>query len=568
MSKTKKFLIALSLLVALSAAEEPLRLMEDAIAYDRNDPRINLVIELRLAVNALKDINHIEYWEGRLPPENLEAAYYAKIKERREKIAGCIARLPNDATKETIIIRTDNFLKGIVNRCLSVYQPILNQYQQSIAELRQCLSEHFNEARNTYIVLPEPLSSTAVLVGAEQSVCDRFTVIVNRVASYKRERALLVGLRKIDENQLIMFLTGSQQMSKDGQVVILNKDMQDLYESYSDPNSTLEKIQCLEYNAIQHLIGDGDRVSFDFYDSIVYVPGAIYPRTEKRTETLDKRSIMQILSQAAETSAHHVMQKQAPVVSVKEIKMFTDSDVKLLGTIMQTMTVIQVSLKESGYTPAGYTQNECIMDYGTENGRTSITPEMRSNIKDLLERQFKRRGIIVSSMEEYSSNNTPFDKIPERFQRFAERNFENKDFVSGRLRGVYAVAGTLINWVNEMQMPFNAEEIKNISTVLFAMADSLPKNMNENTDLQLLNSLWRMHHLYKSYQNWHNARDKEEFLSSLKSKAIQCFTHVLCHYNPAGLLKCKTGARGRAFLVNFSMIDFLSEKHPLWEVRQ
>jgi hypothetical protein len=510
-----------------------------------------------------------------------------KISDRRNSISATIAALPNETMKR----RALDFFEGIVKQVIYAYADLFSEASR-LAPKQAALTLEFggDSSETSYIALPHPLSTSSVKKGQEQATCDLAKELLNLHADYQKAKALLVGVRTINANQLMMFLTGARQVVANGQITAANQFVQDLYAAYANPDSDLASIYRLEALAAPHLLGDNERITLTYYHALTYNPNkeyAYYPDVVNHEEVLDKPAMLKILS---ERTGNLTPQQKATIklladqlefskIKTDEQKRFFESEQvsrnKLLGTENAASTVmfasfseeveriktalaeaaalrvqarnallasennekwqiierelgnIQTHIREKKQTPAGWKFNELIMDYGSEE-RSSITREMRTDVEKVLNNQLTILGITgVDIMHE-------------------QKIMPN-------------IAGTLLQWFGTQELGFSPAEKQTAQEVLNAMVRSAPADIANNTHLQFLASIYKLYRLSEFYQQWPNVNERKSFLEQLKVTIHQAFQQVLEHKGYP--LKCATGARGRAFLLNIGIIGFMRDQH-------
>lgn len=549
------FIIVLQLahaVYASASAGQPVSITEESIIWDYENPECKFAGALNSECFGLAIVSGF----GMNP--KAVSDFESKIENSRISVS----KAP-DAIKKSAL----EFFGGVVRRVNYAYTGLLQAASKLAPKQAELILEYGSSTESTYICFSDPFSTSAVKKDSEQSVCDLVKDLSNLQANYQKEKALLVGMRAINVNQLLMFLTGKTQVVLDGKVIAANQLTQDLYAAYANPNSNIASVYALEAVAAQYLLRDNERVTLTYYDVLTYNPNkeyAYYPDEKKREEVLDKQAMLTILSKKTTMQIPTAM----PAALVhKKVRMFTGADDKLLADIsklLENISIIQVTgqTANGGYSVA----NESIMDYGTENGKYAIKPEVRLAVQNLLQNQFSRRGVKVPEMTSFKVC-LPVKKVFPALGVYAvstQRGLDNNGMFSetAEFSGFYAVAAALDAWVDEMQLKFAEKERNAIKMVLFKMSTSYPQDMSNNY-LKFVNSLWKMRALYNYYENWYDKEEKGGFLDALKTAAYQNFVHVTEQLlNEGGQLRCLTGANGRAFLVDLSMVEFLRDKHP------
>lgn len=554
------FIIVLQLahaVYASASAGQPVSITEESIIWDYENPECKFAGTLNRACFSLAII------DGFGETIKFVSDFESKINNARKDVAAATDAVP-DAMKK----RALEFFGGVVRRVNYAYTDLLQTASKLAPKQAELILEYGSSAESsTCIDFPQPINSKNAPKGKEQAACDWVKELSNLQANYQKEKALLVGVRTINNNQLLMFLTGAKQVVLDGKVIAANQLTQDLYAAYANPNSDIASIYALEAAAAQYLLRDKESLRLTYFDALTYNLNKEFahcPDEKKREEVLDKQAILTILSKKTAMQIPTAL----PVALVqKKVRMFTGADDKLLADISKLLENISI-IQATGQTAnGGYSvANESIMDYGTENGKYAIKPEVRLAVQNLLQNQFSRRGVKVPEMTSFKVC-LPVKKVFPALGVYAvstQRGLDNNGMFSetAEFSGFYAVAAALDAWVDEMQLKFAEKERNAIKMVLFKMSTSYPQDMSNNY-LKFVNSLWKMRALYNYYENWYDKEEKGGFLDALKTAAYQNFVHVTEQLlNEGGQLRCLTGANGRAFLVDLSMVEFLRDKHP------
>lgn len=549
--KTIGLIIALQFLHVLHAANAAValpgqRLEDSCLPYDANDSFIR-------AVNCLGGIARTLVTIDNFGTVGSLDNFRRSIEEKRGELLGRSAALPAG-----VQARINDFFYGILRRVASDYEPLMQRVGTAWQILNPLLKGE------VYMCFPDPLGTSQVVAGQEQAACDAAIGLCNLRGEYDKQKSLLVGVRRVDDVQLIMFLSGAKQLVKNGQLYAANPVLQELYLAYADPKTDLSHIFTLESRAAYGLLTDRDNVSVTFYSALTYNRAKEhphYPDAVKRETVLDKQAILRILSENARAQ---LVALANPLGQLVRVRMFTAADDRLLQEIQVTIDQIMQVLRATGRTPSGYTKADLIMDYGTEIGKTSIRPEMRAEIRNLLYSQFKIRGMVVPQIATIKTR-VKMEVVPDAFKPFViEKQWVDAE-EEGDLSGPMAVSSILFNWMNELDLGFSAPDKAVIKDVLYQLAYSSPQD-ETNTHQQFLFSLWRLHSMHQYYKGWHDAGERVQFLQGLNPFILDAFSKVTDHKGVP--LKCGNGARGRAFLVDLSVIEFLRDKHPEFAMRQ
>lgn len=571
------FIIILQLahiLHASASAGQPVYITEESITWDYENSACKFAGLLNRGCYDLADIDGFA--------ENKEAVsnFESKINNTRASILAATTTLP-DATQK----RALEFFNGVVKRIGHAYANLLQSASQLAPKQAELIIKSYTQ-ESTWISFSDPFSSTAVKKGEEQAACDLVKVLLNLQADYLKEKALLVGVRAIDINQLLMFLTGAKQVVLNGQGTPANQFVQNLYAAYAKLASDLPIIYALEAAAAPYLLRDNERVTLTYFNALTYNT-CDYPNCQTRDEIHDKPAMLNMLSArqnnplmlvqnaniklfmdqlefskklieqlhslslSEQDSRKHLLEEEdntsatmyasfaskiarvnvdladADAVCVQaRNRLLTQENNAQWGVIDKKLTDITQCIKNTGKTPAGWGANELIMDYGSEE-RSSITREMRTNTESVLNAQFAILGVTGLDMCEQKS--------------------------------VRDIAATLFQWFEKEELNFNPAEKQIVKEVLSAMAVSAPADIANNTHLQFLAAIYKLYRLSEFYQNWPKINERKSFLDELKTTIFQAFGQVVEHKgNP---LKCATGARGRAFVLNLSMINAMRSHH-------
>ena len=519
--------------------------------------------------------------------------------------------------------RAVEFFDGVAKRVTSAYADLW-QTASVLAPKQAALILGFDvPVESTYLAFPEPIGCNNVPRGKEQEACNLVKELLNLDARYQKEKALLVGVRMINAQQLLMFITGDKQVQLDNKEINAEECVQNLYAAYASPDFNMQRIYELEALAAPHLLREDESVTLAHYDSLTYNAQKEYAYDLDQVtheENLNKAAMLEIMKEKAKTALtveqqNNIKQRMAFLAAmmnfakekakvqigfmdretqaraeliaaedatsktmvasfapaaplVQKVRMFTEDDNLLLNNINRILQDI-ANIQDAGFTAVGNYKviNEGIMDYASDK---FIKPDARKNVEKLLENQFTRRVIAVPDMASFKVR-LPYKNILADIQNFA-KNLDWKYMPNGdRLQeadfaGFHAVAAALDVWVDDMHLEFPEKERKNIKIVLLKMSTSDPQDMSNNY-LKFIYSLWKMRALYNYYDNWRDQVEKDKFLDAIKTAAHQNFMHVSDQFNQQlGHLRCLNGAKGRSFLVDISMLEFFRDKHPEFAV--
>lgn len=548
------FIIAVSLLHTINAAAnagQQLRVDEGCIVYDADNNLIRAVNHLAGSVRVL--VSFCEF-----SSDNVQEVFNQQVLENRTRLAEISHGLP-----EAVISRMGMLFDGMVRRIRADYDPLMRRMTEARARLNPLFGGE------NHMCFPDPLSTSFVVDGQEQAACNYAKDLSNAIADLAQAKTLLVGLRRIDDIQIFLFVSGVKQVVRGGKLYVQDPLLQEFYSSYFDGREPRE-IYGLEARVANNLLTDRDSATLTYYDSLTYNPAKeYYPDEVKRQVVLDKQVILQALARRAGPA---LPSPAVPVPVVKKVRMFTEADDVILSGISKAMETIDTVLKATGKTPSGWSSAERIMDYGSLNN-SSISQEMRSNIEALLSAQFKTRAVVVPNMQTFNAR-LPYNKIMHGLQQYATEKKWDKapdggEVQKANLSGLRAVIADLDVWVDNMQLQFEVAERIKISNVLLAMSNSNPQNAT-NEYYRFISALWKLRALYNYYTNWNDNAERGIFLDAVKTIAHMNFIHVSMQgKNDAGdQLNCLIGARGRTFLVDLSIVEFFRDKHPEFAVQQ
>lgn len=562
--KNITFIIALTLINSINAAASAgpgLRVEEKTVVWDNNNPLITATA--RLASNAAT----VAFVDNFCSSETFVTDYENKIKENSEIVEKNFTSLADDIRNKAMA-----FFNGVLKRVRHDYGDLLAKANASNNKKNGLLLGLNTDLTNIiYIPLPHPAGCNNVPTGKEQAACDLAKELANLTAEYEKQRALLVGVSRISrhQEQLVMFLTGATQLVKGGKILAADENLQALFTAYANPNSQLAQVYKLEaLFAAQHLPDNMHPIYITTYSKLTYKPsaGITYPEHEKNEEVFDKAKILQALATQAEIQLL-ANQPAVAIPVVKKVRMFTEADDGLLKNIEDSIDQIDQVLKATGKTPAGWSINELVMDYGTVSGKTSINPTIRENVKALLANQLKRRGINITAVNDRTIT-MPTDRVPlgHLLNSYAKLTpIANSNSTEATFSGLAATAVALLNWRNNLGIynP-NSADYQAIDDVMFQIFHKFRNEDNsQNTHVEFLESLWQLYSMYEYYQKWSDNGEKQEHLSALKPFICSAFSNVIDHKGGYGEpLRCVTGARGRAFVVRLDMVRFLRNHHP------
>lgn len=421
------------------------------------------------------------------------------ILDQQRKLAECLQKAPGlDAAK------TLSLFDGMCRRIFSLYEPFFASIDKLNKEFQGApISADFSKGRQAFF--PGDFGTISLTRGKEYAQCALFQDLSNLQSEIRLANALVPGVDKLDNFQLLLYITNFAQISLGNKFHVVNPAIYGLYTAYGNPALGLDTINSLEKIAVHHLrIVDVD------------IPGkvrfSILPGKDDWCEIgLEQQDGIKLTKEEIIGGAA----KAAP--APKFIRMFTKEDDAMLAEITDTDTRIRISLKETGRTPAGYTQNELIMDYGTVTGKSSITQQMRLDVPELLKDQLERRGMTPPPVEN--------------------------------------AVEVLKTWIKELGIFPNTVTMEQSLEYTQRQAFQSPENA------RLLKSLWMLLHVHGKYKNWQKAEEKAEFLDGMLPVLTQSLTHLEDHNG-----KCVTGARGRTFLVELGMLNFFRDIHPNLEV--
>lgn len=247
--------------------------------------------------NREKAINQLCFYARNLPRVNEgmhELSRMGKLFEGRkssglESLQPLLASLPKDMRERCI-----SFYHGITRRVSHSFDPLLDKLANDYSNIRRVLvADCSTSDQTTYVCFPEPLSTSSVVKGREQEACDLVTKFLNSYEQLQKASALLFGLGNIDRDHLIMFLTGTERFSANGETRDANKAILSLYAAYANPQTDFETVRALEIAAVPFLIRDSKLTTT--YRRLTYITGENYPKIDSTTEALDKAAILRIL---------------------------------------------------------------------------------------------------------------------------------------------------------------------------------------------------------------------------------------------------------------------------------
>lgn len=539
-------LIAISLITTLfnttgifsAEPEQPVQRISDKIFY-HSDPANRVQKEVSFAISdGVKKIHEFvgRFLTGLYNPYCPDGINYKLLFEdnldgivitQRAAVDSRLAAAPN---LESARILT--FFDGICSRIRRVYQPFFARFN----ELRQrCIENPFrSDFSDSYTeVYINPIGAidigtTSLSKGSEVAQLTILQDICNLSLDVDEAKAFAPTVTQFDTYQLLLHVTGADQVSLNDKVYLKNKDICRLYTAYGDFGSTEEVISGLEFAAAPRFKlltkNISGKVRF-------YMPDAsanLFVKIEFVDSDAKAITPAHIIDELGRRASYKVLPDLPP--PPKHICMFTEADDVMLRQIADTDTQIQLSLQKSGKTPAGWSRAEEIMDYGS-NERTSITPEVRQGVQTLLHDQFKRRGMVPQPIKD-----VVFEK---NYQKFT---------------GQFAVIETLKTWFTELNLGNIAELNRSLDYVARNYFISI-----ENAGL--LVSLWSLRNMHDFYSKWPNPVEREQFLEQMAPTIFQSLSHLEMHNG-----KCGTGARGRNFLIDLGMLRFFNESHPNLEV--
>lgn len=418
--------------------------------------------------------------------------------DQRTKVEAYLRNAPLDAGK------TLSLFDGICRRIFSLYQPFFESIDKLNKEFQAApISSDFSKGR--YASFPGDIGTISLTRGQEASQCALFQNLSNLQSEMMLARALAPAADKLDNFQLLLYITGVAQISLGNKFHVVNPAISGLYSAYGNPALGLAAISALEQIAAHHLrIVDVD------------IPGkvrfSILPGKDDWCEIgLEKQDGIQLTKEK-------IIGGDAKVAPApKFILMFTKEDDAMLAKITDTDTRIQASLKETGRTPAGYTVKEMIMDYGTVADKSLITQQMRLDVPALLNAQLARRGMTPPPVE----NAVDVLKI----------------------------------WIKELGIFPNTAVMEQSLEYTQRQASQSPENA------RLLESLWMLRHVHGKYKNWQNVEQKAAFSDGMLPVLTQSLIHLEDHNG-----RCVTGARGRTFLIELGTLNFFRNIHPNLEI--
>lgn len=275
--KAIRLIVALQFLHFLNAAAT-----SHGTVYDDSNPIVRAVVGVRLAA---VDLLCAPY--GRIiTPDVLKS----NAKRYSDTVLQKSTLLPEDMQGRIAV-----FFEGVVRR---VEQQCQGSTFWAEAERLNALVEQFKQPLSnnlTYLCFPDPISSSAVVAGQEQTACDGVKDFLNAFAQNKMANNNLFGT-KIDDNQFLVFLTGGNAIIRNGKIVVANPALQALYSAYADGNANFAQILALERAAAPFLISDRESFSIVHYERMTFVPGKMYPEVTEHTETFDKNSMLASIS--------------------------------------------------------------------------------------------------------------------------------------------------------------------------------------------------------------------------------------------------------------------------------
>lgn len=418
---------------------------------------------------------------------------------QRIKVEACLQKAPELDAEKTL-----SLFDGMCLRIFSLYQPFFASIDKLNKKFQGApISADFSKGR--YAFFPGDIGTISLTRGQEPAQCTLFQDLSNIQSEMMLAKSLVPGVNKLDNFQLLLHITGVAQISLGNKLIVVNPAISGLYSAYGNPALGLAAISALEQIATHHLrIVDVD------------IPGkvrfSISPGKDEDCEIhVEQDGGIQITKEKIIGGTA----KAAP--APKFIRMFTKEDDAMLAEITDTDTRIRISLKETGRTPAGYTQNEAIMDYGANGGKSSITQQMRLDVPALLNAQLARRGMTPPPME----NTVEVLKI----------------------------------WIKELGI------FPNMATIEQSLEYTQRQAFQSLENARLLEYLWMLRHVHGKYQNWQNVDQRAAILDGMLPVLTQSLTHLEDHNG-----RCGTGARGRTFLIELGVLNFFRDIHPNLEV--
>jgi hypothetical protein len=421
------------------------------------------------------------------------------MRDQRIKVEACLQKAPELDAAKTLLL-----FDGMCRRIFSLYQPFFASIDKLNKEFQgEPISADFSKGR--YASFPGDFGTINLTRGKEAAQCALFQDLSNLQSEIRLAKALVPGVDKLDNFQLLLYITGVAQISLGNKFHVVNPAISGLYSAYGNPALGLAAISALEQIAAHHLrIVDVD------------IPGkvrfSILPGKDDWCEIgLEKQDGIQLTKEK-------IIGGDAKVAPApKFILMFTKEDDAMLAKITDTDTRIQASLKETGRTPAGYTVKEMIMDYGTVADKSLITQQMRLDVPALLNAQLARRGMTPPPVE----NAVDVLKI----------------------------------WIKELGIFPNTAVMEQSLEYTQRQAFQSPENA------RLLESLWMLRHVHGKYKNWQNVEQKAAFSDGMLPVLTQSLIHLEDHNG-----RCVTGARGRTFLIELGTLNFFRNIHPNLEI--
>ncbi len=443
----------------------------------------------------------------------------ACMRDQRIKVETCLRNAHELDAAKTLLL-----FDGICRRIFSLYQPFFASIDRLHKEFQSApISSDFSKGRHAFF--PGDIGTISLTRGQEALQCALFQDLSNLQSEMMLARALALAADKLDNFQLLLYITGVAQISLGNKLHVVNPAISGLYSAYGNPAPGILPIPDLEQLAANHLrivdVAVPGKVEFSLAEKDDWCEIAV------KQEDDIQLTKAKIIGKAAKVAAP----------AAKVIRMFTKEDDRMLAEITDTDAIIQTSLQKTGRTPAGYTQNEAIMDYGANAGKSSITQQMRDNVSSLLETQLARRGM------------TP--------KQFSDVEYKSDEYGGHqKLVDAPAVVAILKDWVKSLK-------IVNVDAANKSLDYTLDKSTRHNSlqNTRFIGSLWTLYQMHSKYITWLKPTEKEAFLEAIIPLLTQSLTHLEDHFG-----RCDTGAKGRIFLVELGMLGFFRDAHPNLEI--
>lgn len=451
--------------------------------------------------------------------------------------ANAALRLDADLNRESVLQLFD----GILREIFDMYQPFLARIDHLH---RRILDNPFGKELDDGITVlfPEGIGTATIIGGKEVTQCDVLQELANLQSAIALAIAHVPWVLKIGIYPILLAVTNADQIRIDERLYV-RSPLSVLYTAYGNPASTSAERCTLEL-AVANTLNittpiticgrrrfslEGSTVRVTFEEPEIPVTKEMIVARAAMLLSLAPIAVPAIPAAAVPApAAPNPPVVAAPVLAVaaaaapnpvapRYVYMFTEADDKRLQAITEADVRIQDRLRTTGRTPLGWGAGEVIMDYG-EPASPNITPQMHEYVYALIRAQFERRGIQLQPINNHGEEVRSADSLKEWFRAF----------------------------------PCNTDDTnRSLDYVLERKsARSIP-------NAKLFEALRTLQALHSKYKEWPKADEKDRFLAALHPVVTQSIAHLEEHRG-----KCETGAKGRTFLINISMVRFLKDAHP------